>query len=212
MKKIVLLILIGLAMVLTGCTQQQSTSGTVSLAYKHVLENQAEFSTTSYAKNGTKTIYLDQLLNDGTYKFLNFAVLDMDGDKIPEIVIQYGLTGDAPYPDYVEVLHYSDETVYGYNFSYRGLYQLKNDGTFNWSSGADDNGYSKLRFTTNGLEIDDIGHIKPNPPSHSYFIDNQTVTESEYKTFMETQDNKADVIWYDFTKENIEDQLSEIKD
>lgn len=40
----------------------------------------------------------------------------------------------------------------------------------------------------------------------------KTVTESEYKTFVETQDNKADVIWYDFTKENIGDQLSQIKD
>ena len=174
------------------------------LAYKDVLQNKTEFSTTSYAENGTKTIYLDQLLNDDTFKFLNFAVLDMDGDKTPEIVIQYCLTGDYPYPDYVEVLHYSDGIVYGYNFSYRGLYCLKNDGTFNWSNGADDNGYSKLRFTSNNCEYDDIGYCKSNLPTGSYFIDNQTVTESEYQAFIKNQDNKKDAIWYDFNKKNID--------
>lgn len=83
-EKFVLLMISIFVIVLTGCTQQQSTSSTVSLAYKNVLENKAEFITTVYAASGTKTIYLDQLLNDGTYNFLNFAVLDMDGDKIPE--------------------------------------------------------------------------------------------------------------------------------
>ncbi len=75
------------------------------IAYNDVLQNKTEFITTSYAENGTKTIYLNQLLNDGldTFKFLNFAVLDMDGDEIPEVVIQYCLTVDYPYPDYVEV-------------------------------------------------------------------------------------------------------------
>jgi Antirepressor regulating drug resistance, predicted signal transduction N-terminal membrane component len=179
-------------------------------AYKDVLQNKIEFITTTYAESGTKTIYLDQLLKEGseTYKFLNFAVLDMDGDEVPEIVIQYCLTNDYPYPDYVEVLHYSDGTVYGYNFSYRGLYSLKNDGTFNWSNGADDNGYAKLRFISDNWEYDNIAYCKPNLPAVSYFIDGQTVTESKYQVFIKTQDDKKDAIWYDFTEGNIENQLS----
>lgn len=71
------------------------------LSEKISIINKTELITTSYAENGTKTIYLNQLSNDGldTFKFLNFAVLDMDGDEIPEIFIQYCLTGYYPYPD-----------------------------------------------------------------------------------------------------------------
>ncbi len=105
-------------------------------------------------------------------------------------------------------LHYSNGSVYGYNFSYRGLYCLKSDGTFYWSNGSDDNGYSKLRFTSNNCEYDDLGYCKPNVPTKSYFINNQTVTESEYHAFIKSQDDKEDAIWYDFTKENIGSQLS----
>lgn len=179
------------------------------LAYKNVLQSKAEFITTSYAETGTKTIYLNQLLDNGfdSFKLLNFAVLDMDGDEIPEVVIQYCLARDNPYPDYVEVLHYSNGTVFGYNFSYRGLYCLKNDGTFHWSNGADDNGYSKLRFTSNNCEYDVIGYCKPSLPTSSYIIDEQTVTESVYHTFIENQDHKEDAIWYDFTEENIDNQI-----
>jgi len=179
-------------------------------AYKDVLQNKTEFITTLYEENGTKTIYLDQLLDDGlnNYKFLNFAVLDMDGDELPEVVIQYCLTNDYPYPDFVEVLHYSKDTVYGYNFGYRSLYGLKTDGTFRWSGGADDDGYSKLRFTSNNYEYDDIGYRKPNYPNPSYFINNQTVTESAYNDFIKSQKDKKDAIWYDFTEENIDNQLS----
>lgn len=180
------------------------------LAYKNVLQNIVEFITTSYAENGTKTIFLDQILNNGfdTFRFVNFTVLDMDGDKTPEVVIQYCLTGDYPYPDFVEVLHYSESTVYGYNFSYRGLYRLKIDGSFNWSNGSNDNGYSKLRFTSDNCENVVIGYCKPNLPTESYFINNQTVTESEYDAFIKSQDDKEDAIWYDFTEENIDKQLS----
>lgn len=186
------------------------TSKNSLLAYNDVLQNKTEFINTFYDENIPKTIYLDQLLDDGlnNYKFLNFSVLDMDGDDLPEVVIQYCLTNDYPYPDFVEVLHYSKGTVYGYNFGYRSLYGLKTDGTFYWSGGADDNGYRKLRFTSDNYEYDDIGYSKPNYPTVSYFINNQTVTESVYNDFIKSQEDKDDAIWYDFTKKNIDNQLS----
>jgi hypothetical protein len=178
-------------------------------AYNDVLQNKAKFNTTFYAEDATKTLFLNQLLSSGseTFRILNFSVLDMDGDGTPEVVMQYCLSADCPYPDYVEVLHYNNGTIYGYNFSYRGLYGLKDDGTFCWSNGSDDNGCAKLRFTSNAYEYDNLGYTKPNVPT-SYFVNNQPVNESEYNDFINNQDNKKDVTWLDFTDENIHNQLS----
>ncbi|QIB69604.1 hypothetical protein Ami103574_09775 [Aminipila butyrica] len=215
MKKLVFLVLVGLFMgSMTSCAissfdTDQAPQNALS-AYKEVLENKTEF-TASSAEDGAKTMYLDQLLDNGseTFKFLNFTVLDLNGDEIPEVVIQYGLANDAPYPDSVEVLYYSQGTVYGYNFNYRGLYALKEDGSFTWSNGAADNGYAKLQFTSENYEYDNLAYAKQNVPAESYFVKDQPVTASEYDDFIAAQDKKKDAIWYDFTTEDINSQLSE---
>ncbi len=182
---------------------------TALLAYMDVMLNKVQLITTSYAESGTKTIYLNQLLKEGadSFQFINFAVLDMDGDKIDEVVIQYSLTASYPYPDYVEVLHYREGTVYGYNFSYRGLYGLKNDGSFMWSNAADDNGYATLQFPSYNWEYVNIAYNKPNLNNEPYVINYQTVTKSDYDTFIKSQEEKEDVIWYEFNEENIKAQL-----
>lgn len=83
-------------------------------AYKIVLQNKIEF----YSTETKKKVYLnDFLTNNEIYgttskiKINHFAVLDMDGDRIPEVVL--GLTVDEN-PNFVEVLHYMNGEVYGY--------------------------------------------------------------------------------------------------
>jgi hypothetical protein len=180
-------------------------------AYKAVLENKAEFFSTDNKKN----IYLNDFLTNkeiyGTaFKPTRFAVLDMDGDKISEVVLELAVGSDA---EFYEVLHYTNGKVYGYIRVLRGLMQLKTDGTFTYSNSAADTGVAKLRFEPNGGETDIIlGYTKSSQNngsiSISYFINDKPVTEEVYKSFIKEQDQKKDAVWYEFSQKNIETELS----
>jgi hypothetical protein len=178
-------------------------------AYKIVLQNKIEF----YSIETKKKVYLNDFLTNneiyGTASKINhFAVLDMDGDKIPEVVL--GLTIDEN-PNFVEVLHYMNGEVYGYFFGNDQLSDLKTDGTFRWlSGGLTYNGYGKLRFQTHSCEIDNLAYHESSATDESfttfaiaYYINNKLVTEDSYKAFVKEEDVKRDVTWYEFSQENI---------
>lgn len=178
-------------------------------AYKKVLQNKIEF----YSIETKKKVYLNDFLTNNeiygtTSKINHFAVLDMDGDKIPEVVL--GLTIDEN-PNFVEVLHYKNGEVYGCFFGNDQLSDLKTDGTFRWlSGGLTYNGYGKLRFQTNSCETDKLAYHESSATDESsttfaiaYYINNKLVTKDSYKAFVKEEDAKRDVTWYEFTQENI---------
>ncbi|MCR8656892.1 hypothetical protein [Paenibacillus endoradicis] len=178
-------------------------------AYKIVLQNKIEF----YSIETKKKVYLNNFLTNNeiygtTSKINHFAVLDMDGDKIPEVVL--GLTVDEN-PNFVEVLHYMNGEVYGCFFGNDQLSDLKTDGTFRWlSGGLTYNGYGKLRFQTNSCETDKFAYHESSATDESftifaiaYYINNKLVTKDSYKAFVKEEDAKRDVTWYEFSQENI---------
>jgi hypothetical protein len=176
-------------------------------AYKKVLLNKVSF----FSVSDKKYVYLNKLYTPS--KVLNFTVLDMDGDKIPEVIVQLSYGNDYPYPDFVEVLHYRNGTVQGFTYPLRGLMGLKKDGTFSVSNGALDNGYSKLRYTSSTYKYVDLGYIKSGQDKKgnttiSYFINNKPVSEASYSSFSKNQNGKKDAVWYNITQHNIEKQLS----
>lgn len=127
----------------------------------------------------------------------------MDGDKVPEVVIE--LRAESLFG----VLHYNKDKVEGYIYSNRQLWQLKADGTFTWSGGASYWGYGKLNFESiNDYETDDIGHLEGESNNGvstiTYYIDNKPVTEDIFNSFVEKQDAKPDATWYEFSQKNID--------
>ena len=190
-------------------TQMSSEKKSIMEAYKAVLQNKATFFSTDNKKN----VYLNDLLTNkelyGTiFKVTHFAVLDMDGDNIPEIVLELTVGSDV---QFYEVLHYMNNEVYGYIQVLRGLQELKADGTFNYSNGALDNGYGKLRFKSDICETDILGYCQPSTydsTTELYFINNKSVTEELYKIHIKEQEGKKGVVWYDFYSEYIEKELS----
>jgi formylglycine-generating enzyme required for sulfatase activity len=187
---------------------QETENSELSLsleAYKSVLANEASFINTV----DNKKVYLKDFLVS-PLKVLNFTVIDMDGDTIPEAVLE--LTMNEEWPFSVEVLHYKNGEVYGYNFTFRALMQLKTDGTFTFSSGAFDYGYGKLHFESNKSETDKTGYTESSYNNdtliRSFFINHNPVTEEEFKTFEKKQNEKEDVTWYEFTQDNVEKELS----
>lgn len=179
-------------------------------AFKAVLQNKVEFFSTDNKKN----LYLNDFLTNeeiyGTvFKVTHFAVLDMDGDKVPEVVLELSV-GDAP--EFYEVLHHMNGVVYGYLIVYRGLEELKADGTFHFSSGAADNGWGKLKFESNDFKTDALGYSKSSQGDAnltiSYFINDKPVTKESFDSFINEQSGKKDAVWYEFSQENIETELS----
>ena len=183
-------------------------------AYKKVFQNEATFYSTTFTPNSTtedktRTFYLNEFLKEGPFgpeypfKLIRFTILDMDGDNIPEVVLALA-KGNAKYAEFYEVLHYYNGEVYGYLFSNRMLAHLKTDGTYVGSGGAATHYYRKSRFTSNGCESDTFGYCDWG----KYFINNNPVTQESFQYFVDEQEGKADAVWYEFTQENIETQLS----
>ncbi len=129
-----------------------------------------------------------------------FAIMDMDNDKSPEIVIRI----DSDAESFYEVLHYNNGKVYGYYFVFRAMEELKADGTFVASSGALDNSINKLSFSGETLsqvplaysettdKLDDSG-----TPIVNYFIDNKPVNAGEFKAYSDKQSDKKEATWYE---------------
>jgi uncharacterized protein YcfL len=187
-----------------------SNNNSVLEAYKSVLLNNDEFfSIDSKKKLSLNDFLTNKEINGTIFEVTHFTVLDMDSDEVPEVVLELAVDNN---PEFYEVLHYMNDTIYGYNIVYRGLEALKTDGTFQYSNGAADNGYGKLKFQSNAYETDILGYMKPIQNNDNitigYFINNKSVTEESYNSFMKEEDEKKDVVWHEFSQKNVETELS----
>lgn len=177
--------------------------------YKSVLLNKAPFCSADIKKE----LYISQLnqaiSDDSSVKTeaLKFAIIDLDRDDIPEIVLWLSANSN----DYFgfEVLHYQDREVYGYTLWYRSFMDLKEDGTFSFSSSASESGYGTITFTKDGYSIDKITYSELNIDSDnneaiSYFVNKTSASYEEYRSAITDQSKKLDVLWYNLTDENME--------
>ncbi|MDF2511919.1 MAG: hypothetical protein K0S04_1785 [Herbinix sp.] len=180
-------------------------------AYKRVIQNEDEFYNSDENKKLLLEDYLKENFQGMQLELAHFTVIDMDNDNIPEVILELSIDG---YPEFYEILHYSnsDEQVYGFKFVYRGLEQLKTDGTFWASSGVADNECDKLKFSNGVYETITLAHSESKQDSNgmtvSHYIDNRTVTEEEFDSFSQKQNEKDDVVWTEVTQSNIETGLS----
>jgi len=224
LKLISVLLIFLLCISSTACSSAVAVNGKDPAidAYKNVLENKAAFVETTIKEDFTtadkmRKFYLNDFLNGGPYgtnpeyplKIRHFAVVDMDGDKIPEVVLELKVGGEGA--DFREVLHYYNGEVYGYFCGIRSLSGVKADGTFGVSGGAGDWGFEKLRFTGNTVETVRLGDCQSNSTQdvESYFVNDKPVTEEAFQHYVDEQGAKEDVVWYEFSQENIETQLSD---
>lgn len=173
--------------------------------YQNILQNKTAF----YNTDDKVSVYLKNLkLQDGN-KPSRYTITDMDGDGIPELVLEltvseaYSSSSVNTYPMGSEVLRIQNEKVVGFYFSYRALetLTLKADGTFAVSGGAANSGYEKLRFSENACQQDDLAYCEPTgnnsdgTPIVSYFINKKNVQKAVWDTFCKTQNAKKDAAW-----------------
>ena len=155
-------------------TQSSDENGNRMESYRKVLLSEDTYFDVGLQKNmylKDYWIYFNENIYGGPMR-IDFTVVDMDEDGVPEVVIMYD-------PGEVKVFCVEGGTVYGYDFSYRGMMNLKIDGTFNWSNDAGSSGIGRQTFS--GIHTETI-----------------TLTDDG------SQDNKEDVDWLELTGENIE--------
>lgn len=178
--------------------------------YKAILQNKDVFIST----NNNNEVFLNDFFSrnseyEGTYKVTHFTVLDMDGDQTPEVILELSLD----YPEQYEILYYCNGKVYGYNVVYRDFKMLKEDGTYSYSNSASDVGIKKISsFEPTSVEMETMGYTQVDYNTSnteiSYFVNDTSVTKEVFDAFLEKQNEKKDVDWYEFSTENIETKIT----
>ena len=176
---------------------------TVQQAFLSVLLNEEIFECYGNDYDFHYNGYLKEL-KDGERirEFPQFAINDLDGDEVPEIIL-----AEKEYIGFI-VLRYREGKVYGTDMNYRAMFNLRENGMAYGTSSAADYIIAKRYFIGNKIVSNDKLHsdcyYTPN-----YYIDDVPVTKEEFeqletKIYYEVSETE----WYDFTKESIKQHKS----
>jgi len=176
---------------------------TVALkALGDVLGNKTQF----YSIDSARKLYLKDIKGTDmssafqsedviTFKMPKFAVVDMDGDGVPEVVVELDYGSDGGF----EVLHYKKDKVIGAYFVLRGMQCLSKNGLFNGTGGAAYNYTEKIRFLGDSYDISD----QITQEDSSYCYHDVPVSENTYKVggIPVLENNQVD--WHAYTDAQI---------
>ena len=159
---------------------------TVLEKYQDVLDNKKTF----------QCFEKDTLLNECTWMgadrtYWEYCLIDMDGDGDVELLIR----GDKS-----EIMLLTAEygNVYGFSFSFRGMYYTKVDGSFCWNYHAG-YGESKIKYFYDGTykeeELYRVEWGSDGDPD-KYFIQGEEVTKEEFVRYCEENPSAEQVTWH----------------
>lgn len=130
-----------------------------------------------------------------------FVLLNLDDDMLMEAVVRVGI-GEEDFG--FLVLDLQTELVYGYTFNLRSMLDLKQDGTFSFSSGAMDNGVGRLSFRGPVADVIQLARCRDGANGEIvYLLGGEVSTQAEYEGFLSAQERKPGVSWIAFTDEEI---------
>ena len=200
-----------LALLLAGCGAKTpadhvaaSSDDAPSYAvYQEVLENQKTMITASEQK---EILFRDSLAEG--VDIANYSILDMDGDAIPEVVLQMRYYTNDTYGFFV--LHLEGETVYMFGFPYRGLNGLKTDGSYHWSNGAFNNGEARIvDFGAGTYTETNLAYCDTDANGNAlYYIGDKSVSQEEYMAYRDELDKTPVVEWIAYTPEAFAESIA----
>lgn len=126
-----------------------------------------------------------------------FAVVDLDGDAVPEVVGEI-----EKYSGFI-ILRYREGKIYGNFVDYRAMLSLKKNGASIGSSGAGNNVIHKFYFIGDTFFTDDKVQHYQDAYSNVYYIDDILTEESlgeEIETFFY---DISEAEWHDYTEETV---------
>ncbi len=160
--------------------------------YQEVLENKREYheyqkeSDGTYTDNGLKKLEdnYDNLANETSFRY---SFVDLDQDKDEELVIELG-------EDNITIINYDQETkeLNGYVTWYRAFKNLKENGYYEASGGADDTRIYQATFKNNEMIEKELA----TSISGEYKVEGNTVSEEEYNQYVEENfTSKEAITW-----------------
>lgn len=175
-------------------------SEAASARYRQVLTNQTGFVD---AMSG-KTLLLSQYdagLTDVGYVIGCFAIADLDRDGAMEVAVELLVEG---IPFSYLLLDERNGQVFGYDCPFRGLMELKQDGTASWSNGAGNNGFGWRGHWNGDPDAGSIALCDDTGDETIFIVDGQSTTLQDYDTAVWQQHIKPDAVWYHATEENLQ--------
>lgn len=188
-----------------GCGKERIDEPlSVPLAFRAVLLNEATvFCTNKLPKSAAYITEFEGFLSEMPYgydyarRIDRFAVVDLDGDAIPEVVLEL-----AEYGGFI-VLRYGEGQIHGNVFGYRSMNLLKENGAFHGASSAFEGSVGKLCFIGDTVVDDDKLRFLESINRESYYIDDILVDSSEYERAFALFNETPEAEWYNYTEETV---------
>lgn len=184
----------------SGPLPSDSSISAAIQALKSVLLNEETF---LYIDNTAARLYRyngylkDINYNESPMKTTEFTIIDLDGDDIPEVVLAI-----ENYNGFV-ILKYKNNKVTGNYINYRSFAQLRKDGSFISSNGADHNMIGKIYFIGDSI----ITEHKYKSEGNSYSLRDIPIDkdawEKQWTSFMDL----PEVDWFNYDKDEISQQF-----
>lgn len=171
-----------------------------------VLSGEASFVNRGY-DGELQQLEITASFSDGSdlYTTRSFAVVDMDGDGVNELI----LYAEGDFDGVFAILHLADDgLVYGHLRSYRDVESLWTTGLF-WGSGGADAGYlMQCAFRGEDCEFLELAHYEGE--AGLFMVHGEPVSEEDYRSFMMESGcyDAKNADFLDFTKENIQSLMS----
>lgn len=130
-----------------------------------------------------------------------YTLVDLDNDGARELVVEYDTTGDRA------VIDINGNVCSSYYVTFRGMNQLKADGTMSWSNSAFEHGVKRIKFVANGLADEVV--VLFDSSNNIFKIDGASATREEVERAIAEQDEKQDVEWHEIPTEYKPDFVKE---
>lgn len=182
----------------TQVSEEADTLETPQAKLSKVIWGQDSFFSNGYGKQMTIDEYCSTFGagSDVAVEITKYTFVDLDQDEIPEAVLWVTANGVTDYG--TVVLRYQNESVVGYDLTYRQMIDLKKDGTFCYSGGVADTGCASLAFTEDSWGYRTIANVTEDGDTVTFMRNGEVVSETEYWQFMDDQDAKEGVAWIDY--------------
>lgn len=192
----------------TDSILNQNTPMSVKQAFRLVLLNEKEFFCTDKVPYEYTGVIRDfqGVLSEIPYGYpektsiVQFAVTDMDGDTIPEIILEID-----EYCGYI-ILRYKKGNIYGNVINYRNMSSLNTYGAFESLGGAADGAIEKFYFIGDTIIENKAIQMKD---ENTFYIHDRISNREAWDEINDLFHQSLKVEWYQFTEEKINECIGE---